>query len=70
MFQKFKYLTSGLDESDREIEECRSEVVSKRKTGGGIRFLVHVRGLQFECARMLHETLLVPVLLNGIETVI
>ena len=31
---------------------------------GAIRSLVNARGLQLECARVLHETLLVPVLVR------
>ena len=31
--------------------------------------LVNARNLQLECARVLHETLLVPVLIYGNETV-
>ena len=32
--------------------------------------LVNPRGLQLECARVLHESLLVPVLIYGSETLI
>ena len=40
--------------------------------GGGLQilFLVNARGLQVECGRVLHETLLVPVLKYGSETMI
>ena len=34
----------------------------------GIRFLVNTRALQLEYARVLHETLLIPVLMYGSET--
>ena len=37
---------------------------------GAIRYLVNVRSLQLECARALHESLLVPVLTYGSETMI
>ena len=43
---------------------------SGRRVAGAIRFLVNVRGLQLECARVLHETLLVPFLIYGSETMI
>ena len=31
---------------------------------------MNARGLQFECVRVLHETLIVPVLMYGSETMI
>ena len=33
-------------------------------------FLVNARGLQLECAQVLHETLLVTILLYGSESMI
>ena len=36
----------------------------------GIRSLVNVRGFQLECAMVLHESLLVPVLMYGSETMV
>ena len=41
------------------------EGASGRKFAGPIRSLVNARGLQLECARMLHEALLVLLLLNA-----
>ena len=38
--------------------------------GGAIRSLINSRGLQLEWARVLHETLLVPVLIYGSETML
>ena len=38
--------------------------------GGAIRSLINFRGLQLEWARVLHETLLVPVLIYGSETML
>ena len=35
---------------------------------GAIKSLVNARSLQLECATVLHETLLVPVLTYGCET--
>ena len=43
---------------------------SGRRVGGTIRSLFNVRNLQLECARVLHESLLVPVLMYGSETMI
>ena len=37
---------------------------------GGIKSLVNARDLQLECARVLHEALLVPVLMYGSETML
>ena len=47
-------------------------VVGKWRVGvaGAIRSLVKARNLQPQCARILHESLLVPVLMYGSETVI
>ena len=41
-----------------------------RRVAGAIRSLVHARSLQLECARVLHESLLVLVLTYGSETMI
>ena len=41
-------------------------MASGRKVAGAIRSLVNGRDLQLECARVLHETLLVTVLMYGI----
>ena len=46
--------------------ECSRKVASGWRVAGTIRSLVNVRGLQIECARVL----LVPVLTNGIETML
>ena len=50
--------------------ECSRMVVSWRRVEGAIRSLVNARDLQFQCARILHETLLVPVLMYGSETML
>ena len=41
--------------------------MSGRRVAGAIRSLVNGRSLQLECARVLHESLLVPVLTYGSE---
>ena len=43
---------------------------SGRRVAGAIRSLVNARDLQSECARVLHETLLVHVLTFGSETML
>ena len=50
--------------------ECSRKVASGRRVVGAIRSLINARDLQFECARLLHETLFVPVLMNGSETML
>ena len=44
--------------------------MSGRRVAGAIRSLVNIRDFQLECARVLHETLLVPVLMYGSETML
>ena len=38
-------------------------MASGKRVAGACRSLVNARGLQFGCARVLHETLLLPVLM-------
>ena len=45
-------------------------MASGRRVAGAFRSLVNARSLQLECARVLHESLLVPVLTYGSETMI
>ena len=42
-------------------------MASRRRVDGAIRFLVNARDLQLEFARVLHETLPVPILMYGSE---
>ena len=60
---EFNYLGCALNESGTCGVECRRKVASGRKVAGTIRSL----GLQLECAKMLQEELLVPVLWYGSE---
>ena len=55
---EFKYLGCVLDESGTDADEAECS----RKVAGAIRSLVNARSLQLECARVLHESLMVPVL--------
>ena len=59
-----------LDESGTDGAECSRKEASGRKLSGAFRSLVSARDLQFYCARVLHETLLVPVLMYGSETML
>ena len=58
------------DESGTDGAECSRKVASGRKVAGAIRSLVSDRDLQLECARGLHETLLVPVRKYGSKTML
>ena len=46
------------------------KVASRRRVAGVTKSLVNTRDLQLEFARVLHETLLVPVLMYGSETML
>ena len=39
--------------------------MSGKRVAGAIRSLFNARDLQLECAKILHKTLLVPVLMDG-----
>ena len=43
---------------------------SGRRVAGAIRSLINARDLQLMCAKLLHETLLVPVLIYSSETML
>ena len=66
---EFKYLGWVLDELGMDEKEGRRKVASGRVAAGAIRFLVNARNLQLECAKVLHETLLVSVLMYESETI-
>ena len=59
-----------LYESGTDEAECSRKAASGRRVSGAIRSLVNARSLQLECARVFHETLLVPILMYGSETMI
>ena len=67
---EFKYLGCVLDEAGTDGVECSRKMESGRRMAGAIRSLVNARDLQLECARVLHETLFVPVLMHGSETML
>ena len=48
----------------------RKSVIGRGRVAGTIRSLVNARILQFDCATVLHESLLVLVLTYGSETMI
>ena len=45
-------------------------MASGRRVAGAIRSLINAKDLQIECARVLHETLFVPVLTNDSKTIL
>ena len=49
------------DEPSTDVAECRRKVASGRKVVGAMKSLYNARGLQYECASVLQEVLLVPV---------
>ena len=61
-FQNSKICVLG--ESGTDGAEC------SRRVAGAIRSLVNARDFQLDCARVLHEKLLVPVLIYGTETML
>ena len=65
---KFKYLGCVFDESGTYEPLCNRKVASGRSFASSIRSLVSARGFQLKCARVLHESLLVPFLMYGSET--
>ena len=67
---EFKYLECVLDESSKDEAECRRKVASGSRIAGAIRSPVYGRGMQLECVRVLRESLFVPVLMYGSETMI
>ena len=67
---EFKYFKCVLDESGTDKAEYHRKVVSGRMVASAIKSLVNARSLQLDCARVLHESLLVPFLTYGNKTMI
>ena len=67
---EFKYLLCVLGESGTDGAECSRKVASRRRVIGAIRPLINSRDLQSVRARVLHETLLVPIFMYGNETIL
>ena len=59
-----------LDESGTDRAECNKKVANGRRVTGAIKSLINVRDLQLEYAKVLHETLLIPVFTNGNKTML
>ena len=67
---EFTYLGCVLNESGTDEAECSRKPMSERRVAGAIKSLVNAWSLQLECARVLHESLLLPVLKYGTKTMI
>ena len=59
-----------LDESGTNRAECSKKVARGRRVAGAIKSLVNAMDLKLDCARFLHETLLVQLLMYGSETML
>ena len=68
MYQTFNICDIFLEESSTGDAECRRKAESWRKVTGAIRSLVNARSLKSECAKILHEVLLLPVHMYGSKT--
>lgn len=68
--QSFKYLGSVLNVKGNDEADCENKVVQGRKVSGAIRALVNAKGMSVECARVLHESMLVPTLVYGSEVMV
>ena len=64
---KFKYLGLVFNETGINRSECSRKVARGGRVAGAIRFLNNARDLQLQCVRVMHETLLLPVLIFGCE---
>ena len=58
------------DEAATDGAECSKKVASGRRMSGAIESLINAMDLQLECARVMRETLVVPVLMYGSETML
>ena len=67
---RLEHVGCVLDESSTDEAECNRKGASERRVPGAIRSLVNANSLQPECAKVLHESLLVPVIMYGSETII
>ena len=67
---EFKYSGGVLDEAGTDGTEYSRKVVSGRRVAGTTWSLANAKDLQLACARVLHETLLVPVLMYCSEIIL
>ena len=67
---EIKYFGCVLDSSGTDEADCRRMAASGRSVAGAIRSPFNAKGLQFECVKVLHESLVEPGLMYGSGTVI
>ena len=67
---EFRYLRCVLEKSGTDGADCSRNVASGRRVASAIRSLINARDLQLQCARVLGETLIVPVLMYGSDTML
>jgi hypothetical protein len=67
---EFKYLGYMLNEKGTDDAECCRKVSYGRKVAGAIKSLVNAKSLSLECTRVLHESMLLPVLMYGSEAMV
>ena len=56
-----------LDELSTDGAQYSSKVASGREVAGAVKSLVNARVMQLDFAKVLHETLFVPVLMYGVR---
>ena len=59
-----------MDQSGTYKADYHRKVASGIRGAGAVKYLPNARSLQFECARLLHASLLVPVLTYDSETMV
>ena len=67
---EFKYLGYMLNKKGTDDAKCCRKVSNGRKVAGAIKSLVNAKSLSLECTRVLHESLLLPVLMYGSEAMV
>ena len=66
----FKYVWCVLGKSGTELTKCSWNIVSGKRVTGATRSLVNANDMQLKCARVLHETLLLLLLMYGSKTML
>lgn len=70
VFNECKYFKVMIGKDDSKKANLESRVLQGGRTGGGMRALVNGKGRSVECARSVHNRLLVPALMDVYETFI
>ena len=56
-----------MNEADTDGAVCSRKLVSGSRVERAVKSLDNARDLQLECARVLHETFLVPLIIYGVR---